>query len=348
MDSGAKVGVVGTGANGAAIAADLVRAGVDVTLIEQWPENVAAIRERGIDVRLRNQQFLVPARIFNLCEVATLRERFDIILLVVKSYDTRWAARLVEPLLAPAGLMVGVQNGLTMDAIAEIVGPRRTLGAVIENGGAMYEPGVVLRDTPHHLAWFAVGPYDEGTYGREQEAAEILRHSGRVEIYRDIRAAKWMKLIVNAAEVGPTAILNRSLSEAIETPGMRSLMLEVGCEAIAVAKAGAVPIVPVFGLPELDPEKPRAFLETLLDTVIYSYAQPHSRVAALQDWMKGRRSEIDDMNGAIVRFGEEVGVATPFNRHVLDIALRIENGELKAGIDNLKPLLEVMTAKAPK
>jgi ketopantoate reductase len=91
-----KIAVVGTGANGAAIAADLVRGGLDVTLIDQWPENVAAIRERGIDVRMPEEQFRVPARVFNLCEVATLRERFDVILLLVKAYDTRWAAQLTD------------------------------------------------------------------------------------------------------------------------------------------------------------------------------------------------------------------------------------------------------------
>jgi 2-dehydropantoate 2-reductase len=130
-----KIAVVGTGANGAAIAADLVRGGLDVTLIDQWPENVAAIRERGIDVRMPEEQFRVPARVFNLCEVATLRERFDVILLLVKAYDTRWDAQLMEPLLTPHGLMVGVQNGLTLDTIADVVGARRTLGCVIELGG---------------------------------------------------------------------------------------------------------------------------------------------------------------------------------------------------------------------
>jgi 2-dehydropantoate 2-reductase len=231
---------------------------------------------------------------------------------------------------------------LTMDAIAEAVGAERTLGCVIENGGAMYDPGIVLRDTPHAKAWFAVGPYDHRTEGREQEVVDVLRHSGRVEIYPDIRAAKWMKLIVNCAEVPTSAILDRSLSAAIETPGMRSLMLEVGCEAIEVAKKAGITMVPIFGLPDLDPANPRDFIEQLLDEVIYNYAQPYSKVAALQDWIKGRRSEVDDMNGAVVRKGAEIGLPTPYNQHVLDIALRIENGEIEAGVANLEAMLAIM------
>jgi 2-dehydropantoate 2-reductase len=334
------IAVVGTGANGAAIAADLIRGGLDVTLIDQWPENVAAIRERGIDVRMPEEQFRVPARVFNVCEVATLRERFDVILLLVKAYDTRWATQLMEPLLTPHGLLVGVQNGLTLDTIADVVGARRTLGSVIELGGAMFVPGVVQRDTPPSRAWFAVGACDHRTVGREQELMNILRHSGTVEVYPDIRAAKWMKLVVNAAEVAPSAILNLSLSEAIETPGVRSLMTEVGCEALSVVEKAPIALVPIFGLPNLEPAFGRRFIEAILDSVAYHFAQPASKTAVLQDWIKGRRSEVDDMNGAIVRKGAEISHPTPFNSHVLEIALRVEHGELTPGIENLDRLLQ--------
>jgi 2-dehydropantoate 2-reductase len=334
-----KIAVVGTGANGAAIAADLARAGRDVTLIDQWPENVAAIRADGIDVRLRNERYVVKARALNLCDVATLREPFDVILLGVKSYDTTWATHLVAPLLAEDGLAIGVQNGMTMDAIANVVGPERTLGCVIECGGAMYTPGIVERDTPHDKAWFAIGAYDERTRGREPEGVDVLRHSGRVEIYEDIRAAKWMKIVVNAAEIAPSAVLDLSLVDAIETPGMRDFMLETGCEAISVLRRANIEIIPIFGLPDLDPNDARSFLGKLLDAVIYSYAQPFSKVTSLQDWMKGRRSEIDDMNGPIVRLGSELGHPTPYNSRALDIAMRIERGELEPHRSNLASLL---------
>ena len=105
----------------------------------------------------------------------------------------------------------------------------------------MFVPGIVERDTPPSRAWFAVGACDHRTVGREQELVNILRHSGTVEVYPDIRAAKWMKLVVNAAEVAPSAILNLSLSEAIETPGLRSLMTEVGCEALCRSESADRP-----------------------------------------------------------------------------------------------------------
>ena len=84
------------------------------------------------------------------------------------------------------GLVVGIQNGMTIDAMAPIVGSERTLGAVIEIAANMFEPGIVERQTPPAGTWFSVGAYDAATRGREIEVAELLRHAGAVEISDDI------------------------------------------------------------------------------------------------------------------------------------------------------------------
>jgi len=183
-----RVAVVGTGANGAAIGADIVRAGLDVTFVEQWPAHVEAMREHGLRVRTPGEEDVVtPVRALHLCEVATLREPFDVVFLGVKAYDTRWTCELIRPMVADDGLVVGLQNGMTLDAVASIAGARRTIGAVIEIAGNMFEPGVVNRQTPRAGTWFAVGAFDEATRGREREIAELLGHAGTVEVTEDIR-----------------------------------------------------------------------------------------------------------------------------------------------------------------
>ncbi|MEZ5091707.1 ketopantoate reductase family protein [Nocardioides sp.] len=123
-----RIGFIGTGAQGASIAADLTRAGLDVTFIEQWPAHVEAMRANGIEVRLPEETQVTPVRALHLCEVATLREPFDLVFVLVKAYDTRWAVELVKPVLADDGLVVGLQNGMTIDDMADIVGPSRTIG----------------------------------------------------------------------------------------------------------------------------------------------------------------------------------------------------------------------------
>ncbi len=188
--AGKRIAVMGTGASGASIGADLTRAGLDVTFIEQWPSHVVAMRANGIRIEMPEQAITTPVRVFNLCEAAALRETFDVVLIVVKAYDTRWACELAKPLTSRTRLVVSIQNGMTMDDIASIMGPERTLGAVVEIASNMFEPGIVDRQTPPSGTWFAIGAYDSTTRGPETEVVEVLRHAGKVEISDDIRSAK--------------------------------------------------------------------------------------------------------------------------------------------------------------
>lgn len=146
--TGVRIAMVGTGANGAAIGADLTRAGFDVTFIDQWPAHVEAMRAKGVRVEMPKLTQVTPVRALHVCNVASLRETFDVVFIVVKAYDTRWACELIKPLVSRNGLIIGPQHGMTMDDMASIVGPGRTLGAVIEIASNMFEPGVVERQTP--------------------------------------------------------------------------------------------------------------------------------------------------------------------------------------------------------
>jgi len=334
-----RIAVVGTGANGAAIGADLTRAGLDVTFVEQWPAHVEAMRARGIRVEMPQETQTTPVRVFHLCEVATLREDFDVVFVVVKAYDTKWACELIKPLVRAEGLVVGIQNGMTIDAMASIVGPERTLGAVIEIAANMFEPGIVERQTPPAGTWFSVGAYDAATRGREIEVAELLRHAGAVEISDDIRSSKWMKLVANAAEVLPSAILNLPLAEAVKVPGIREVMEEAGKEAIRTALALGHRIVPILGKSRVEVNDPDHYATTLIDAVLSGWALPTTKVAVLQDWQKGRRGEIEDINGFVVSEQRRLGGQAPVNAMLVDVAHRIERGELVAHPSNASLLM---------
>ena len=177
-----KIAVLGTGANGASIAADLTNAGLDVVLIEQWPAHVEAMREHGVRIEMPDETVTTQVRAFHLCEVCTFDEPFDVVLLVMKAYDTPWACQLIKPHLKPDGLLAGVQNGMTIDAIADVVGPERTIGCVIEISSQMFDPGHVKRQSPPDRSWFAVGSIDLATAGRESEVQELLAHAGTTVI----------------------------------------------------------------------------------------------------------------------------------------------------------------------
>jgi 2-dehydropantoate 2-reductase len=332
------IAIVGTGANGAAIGADLAEAGHDVTFIEQWPAHVEAIRQHGIRVETPEENVSANVPVLHFCEVATLRRRFDVVLLLVKAYDTRWACELIKPYLADGGIAVGVQNGMTVDDMTEILGAERTLGAVIEISSTMFEPGVVDRHSPRSRSWFAVGSLGPATAGREEEVASLLRHSGAVDVVDDIRSAKWMKLVINAAELVPSAILDLSIVEAGHHPGMKEVMMQAGYEAVDAALAAGRSVVPIFGLTSVDPTNPHGFVDTLMDVLLDKYVLSHTLSTVLQDWIKSRRSEVDQINGRVVDELRRIGRSAPVNDAVVQLAHRIERGELKRSTDNVAAL----------
>lgn len=336
-----KIAVLGAGANGASIGADLARAGLDVVLIDQWPEHVQAMRTRGIRIEMPDEVLQLPVRAHNLCDVCTFTEKFDIVLLVTKAYDTRWSCQLIEPYLKPDGLLAGVQNGMTVDVIADVVGPARTIGCVIEISSMMFDPGVVQRHSPPPRSWFAVGSIDPRAVGREREIADLLRHVGAVEIVDDIRATKWMKLVSNATTLVTTAILGVPMLEAVKMPGMRELMLRSGQEALDTGGEIGHRVLPIFGLTADDMRQSNRLVETLLDTLLAGFVLPHTKTTVLQDWIKGRHSEVDDLNGLVVAARAKRGGAAPVNAAVTELAHRIERGALEPGPENLALLREL-------
>ena len=338
-----RIAIVGTGATSAGFGADMVNAGLDVTFIEQWPAHVEAMRAHGLRVELPEESLTVPVAAFHVCEVATLRAPFDIVLVGVKGYDTRWACELIAPLVAADGLVVGLQNGMTMDAVASIVGPERTLGAVIEVAANMFEPGTVVRQTPADGTWFAVGPYDETTRGREAEVADVLRHTGAVEIRDDIRSAKWMKLVANAAEFLPSSILGLPLADAVALPGMYDVMKAAGREALRTGVALGHKLVPIFGDKRVEVNDPDQYATVLFEAVLRGWTLSDTKVATLQDWIKGRRGEIDEINGLVAGEQARLGGEATVNRQLVEIARRIERGDLApdpSNADLLRSLLD--------
>lgn len=339
---GPRIAIVGTGANGAGIGADLTRAGHDVTFVEQWPAHVEAMRRNGVSVTCDGTTTGTEVSVVHLCEVATLREPFDIVLVVLKAYDTRWGVELIRPLVADDGVVVGLQNGMSLDDVASVVGERRTLGGVIELGSNMYEPGVITRDTPPSRTWFTVGSDNPVAHAHAPAVAALLRDVGTAEVSDDIRADKWMKLILNAAELVPSSILGVSIVEAAEIPQMRELMLEAGREAIAAASTLGHTVRPIIGMENVDPADPERFLVDIFDLLLSHYALPESKATVLQDWDKHRRSEVDQINGLVVSVLGSAGRPAPVNAAAVDIAHRIEAGQVEPSLDLLPDFVDAI------
>lgn len=335
-----KIAVLATGANGSCIAADLTRAGLDVSMIDQWAAHVEAMRANGLTIRTKDDEYNVAVNAYHLSDVCTLNEKFDIVLLTSKAYDSRWLTEFIKPYLADDGLVVAVQNCMTAEMIGDIVGLERTVGCVVELSSQLFDPAEVTRNTVQSGTWFGLGAFDPAHADRIEDAAEVLRHAGQVDITDDVLSAKWMKLIVNAMTMALKAILAASNEQVFKLNGpeyaqaAREIFLRTGEEALATGQLLGYKIVPIFGLNPEDVENTNNLLETLLEKIVHDVG-PTALNTVLQDHMKGRYSEIDMINGMISEESIKRGKPTPVTDVLVDLTRQIHTGELQPDAANL-------------
>lgn len=326
--TGKKIAVLGAGAIGSSIAADLTQAGLDVTVIDQWPAHVEAMQAAGLRVTMTNNDVQTAVRALHLCDLASTALEFDIVFLAVKSNDHRWMAEYIKPRLKPDGIVVGTQNGMNDDSIAEIIGRGRTLGCVVELQAELFTPGLIKRNTTRQGTWFSVGELDGAYTPRVREIETIMRNVGKVEVTNNIYGAKWTKLIANTMTMGPFGLLGLRNFEAAALPGMLDISLRLGKESLAVGAALGYRMEPLFGLRADEfagssDENLVTTMETLMSHV------GGGRTAPIHDHIKGRASEIEFISGVVSRKGRELGIATPLNDAVVEIDRQINRGEIK-------------------
>ena len=344
-----KIAVLGAGAIGSSVAADLVTAGYDVSVIDQWPAQVEALRSTGLRVEIPDGNLeLPPLAAYHLCDLASAGLAFDIVLLAVKSNDHRWLAEFIKPYLKSDGVLVGVMNGMNDDSIASIVGRNRTVGCCIELSAEIFTPGRVQRNTSHQGTWFAVGELDGFYTPRVKELQAMLSHVARCDVTNNIYGAKWTKLIANTMTMGPHGLLGLRNAEAIAIAGMADIAIQIGKESYAVGTALGYRTEPIFGLRADEfAGSSDENLVTARETLM-KHVGGRSRTAPIHDHLKGRRSEMEFITGLVARKGRELGIPTPGNDAVLEIDRQINEGTLKMSPENFERLKDRIRAAGAK
>src|SRR5262245_16901990 len=337
------IAVLGAGAIGSSVGADLTEAGEDVVLIDPWPAHVEAMRNRGLRVVMPDLDLETLVRALHIGELASERPMFDIVLLAAKSYDTTWLCHLIAPYLADDGLLVGLQNGMNEEMITPIVGRERTVACVVELSAEIWEPGLVQRDTTRSGTWFAVGELDGAITDRVEEVAALLRNSARVDVTDNIFGAKWSKLVVNSMTMGPYSLLGLKNWEASALPGMTEISVRIGRESATVGQALGYRLEPIFGMTaeQFSGEGDEMLVNAI--RVLHGHIGKDATTATVQDQKKGRRTELDHITGTVVRKGREAGVPTPANDAVIELAGEITRGERKMEPANLEALKAILS-----
>lgn len=334
-----KIAVLGAGAIGSSIGADLTKAGHDVTIIDQWPAHVEAMQSAGLRVLMKDEELQIPVQALHLCDLAAARLSFDLVFLASKSNDHRWMTEFIKPYLKKDGVLVGTQNGMNDDSIASIIGRERTVGCVVELQAELFTPGLIQRNTTRQGTWFTVGELD-GLYTPRVKAIEaMMRNVGKCEVTNNIYGAKWTKLIANTMTMGPFGLLGLRNFESAALPGMFDVSVKLGRESLAVGAALGYRIEPLFGL-RAD-EFAGSSDENLVTTMktLMSHVGG-GRTAPIHDHIKGRVSEMEFIPGVVSKKGRELGIPTPCNDAVVEIDRLINSGQLKMDSANFELLKE--------
>ncbi|MBI2907132.1 MAG: 2-dehydropantoate 2-reductase [Chloroflexi bacterium] len=337
----AKLAVLGTGAIGSSIGADLARAAYDVILIDQWPAHVDAMKADGLHVTMRGEESHIPVRAFHLCEMKdarqwALHEQLDIVFLTAKAYDAPWLAEFIKPFLKPDGVLVSVQNSLMDEWIAPIVGRQRDIGCAFMLSADVFEPGRVNRNTNQIETKFVLGDLDGRITPRLEEAAQILGHAGQTRITTNIWGAKWSKLMFNGMYATFRGALGATKQEMLDDPKVMDMVAKLAVEAAHVATALGYTLEPILGLTSEDLKQLTE--DTFRKFMLKVFGDTDSKSTSMvqQDIAKGRLTETDLINGLIARKGQEANVPTPANQALNAVMRQIEEGALQPGLSNLR------------
>lgn len=295
--------VAGCGAIGSLFGGLLRKAGHDVTLLGRgW--HLDAIAAHGLSID--GIWGVHHAEGFHLArDTSELSGRYDAILVAVKAYDTAAMADDIAPYFDPQGIVASLQNGLgNIEMLAQHFGAERSLGASILIGATIREPGQVTVTV--QAARVVVGPLDAvpaGSLDRAKALAGLLDQAGIPCKATDrILSFLWAKVLYNAPLNALGALLDVHYGALGDSPNLRTIMDSIIDEVFRVSEAGRI------SLAWSSPEEYREELYEKLVPLTYQH-----RSSMLQDLERGRRTEIQAINGAIWRMGAELGVPTPFN-----------------------------------
>lgn len=298
-----RIAVVGAGAVGSWFGAMLARAGHSVVLIGR-PAHVAAIRRGGL--RLQSKAGSEVVRVEADTDIAAVRGA-DLVLVCVKSPDTEAAARAMAPHLDAQALVLSLQNGVDNAAAMARQVPCAVVPTVVYVATALPEPGTVAH---HGRGDLVIGSSDAALQPRLRAVAELfIAAQVPVAISPDVMGELWRKLMLNCAYNAISAIAQQPYGRMAAVPEIHLLMREVVEEVVAVARADGQ---------ALDLDECVQAMEALAP------AMPAQFSSTAQDVARGKRSEIDHLNGFIARRGAELGVATPVNRALHALVKLIE------------------------
>ena len=330
----ASVLVVGAGAIGGVTAAKMEGRVRRVSVLDANREHVERMRDPGLLLDELGEERHV--RLDAHADPLDLEGPFDFALVTLKAPHLEAAlAPLVERGLAKTFVSLG--NGLVQDHIAGIVGGENLIVGTVEWGATNLGAGHLAQTTQ---GLFVIGEPEGETKDRTRLLAEALGTVAEVRITENISGQVWSKLLVNSAFSGLGAVSGLLYREVVADPSGKEAALAVWREGYDVGVAQGITLDEVLGVPAdslvvRSPEDRQRAEEALEVAMGYAGA---TKASMLQDLERGAKTEVDVINGGVVKRGREYSVETPLNARVVELMHAMERGERRPGRDTLDEL----------
>lgn len=300
-----RIVIVGPGAMGCLFAAFLSKTKDEVCLLDKHKERASQIQQSGISVEGISGDWQVQVKVAeDVKEIGGA----DLIIICVKSYDTKEAMLHAKSLVGEDTRVLTLQNGIgNIEILNEIVGSDKVIGGATNLGATLLDIGKVRHAGRGETV---IGRVDGKIPVEMRSIRELFNKAGlQIRISRDIKGLLWSKLIINAGINALTAITRLNNGRLIEFEGTRRILREAVTEAIRVAKRKRIKLIY---------DDPLAKVEGVCEATATNVS------SMLQDVLKRKRTEIDFINGVIVRQGQELGIPVPINSLLVDLVKTIE------------------------
>ena len=308
-----KISILGAGALGCAIGSCLSEAGHEVWLINRRQDHVRAMRENGLVVRINGKDRTVRVNAAQTAnDIAAQIGHVDLVIVLVKSFDTLAAITSAQSIVGQDTVVLSLQNGLGHeDVLANVVGRDKVLAGKTYAGGVMLGPGKIIRGTEGKETY--VGELNGQITDRVKRIAETFNEAGLItQVSDNILGTMWEKLLVNVATGALSGITHLTYGELYQVPEVKACAIAAVKEAMAVAQAHGI------RLSTDDPEQPWIKAAAGLP--------PEFKASMLQSLEKGSVTEVDYVNGSVVRWGQKCGIPTPVNTTLVACLKGIERG----------------------
>ena len=300
-----KIVIVGPGALGSLVAASLSKGKEEVYLLDKDKERAGIINQAGISVEGVSGSWQTQVK--TTSEVKDIAG-CDLIIICVKSYDTKEAVTRVKSLAGENTKVLTLQNGIgNIEIISEVIGPDKVIGGVTNAGATLISPGRIRHAG---RGGTVIGRIDGKIPVEMRSIREAFNKAGlETRISRDIKSLLWSKLIINAGINALTAVTRLNNGRLVEFEGTRKILRELVTEAVRVAKRKRIKLIY---------DDPLAKVEAVCEATATNVS------SMLQDALRKKRTEIDFINGVIVRQGQESGIPVPANSMLVDLVKTIE------------------------